>query len=235
MRPYVAIAAASLILGASTVTAIQIAGVRVHEVPLRKNDPSSPWCYAASIGGDGDCIPAGNFLATQVWPSARHAAWTLEEHADPCWAVCELGCGPGLPSLAVARKRKGSSVRSVATDLDPFALRMVEAAAAKQKLDLSTQLFDLTSDDPLPPADLYLLSDVFESSHVARGAAAHTRRALRAGARVWVFAQSDRAQREVYLSELRFGDDSDLEWSSKFVGDRAKLWLCDVDETAVKY
>ena len=108
----------------------------------------------------------------------------------------------------------------------------------------------------VPRADLYLLADVFESSHVARGAAQLTSQLLlddrrRPPCQVWVFAQSDRAQRDVYLDEMRrLLQDEALSWSPVETGPptfaprsdaltgnspSSRLWLCDVDEMQVKY
>jgi predicted nicotinamide N-methyase len=214
-----------------------VLGVPVHRVPLQRNDANSPYCFAAS--STAGLIENGlqiNFLATQVWPSARLAAVAVKRHLDPSWVVCELGCGPGLPSLTAA---KLGATRVIATDLDAFSLKLVEKAAAAQKLvNIETRKFDLTEiDEQLPPADLYLLSDVFESATVAIGAAHLTMKALSSGASVWVFAQTDRAQRETYLEELRkIGDDTNASWTSmdEFEADKA-LWLCDVEEGAVIY
>jgi predicted nicotinamide N-methyase len=151
--------------------------------------------------------------------------------------VCEFGCGPGLPSLAAA-KRNANKV--LATDLDTFALELVARAAAEQGLNVETQRFDLVKDDldNLDRYDLYIMSDVFESQQVARGAAHITQQALSTGSSVWVFTQSDRAQREVYLEELRNLLKSDsLNWQSVEKGPptSSPLWLVDVDETKVRY
>lgn len=121
--------------------------------------------------------------------------------------------------------------------------------------------------------DLFVMSDVFECEAVAVGAARLTQRVLswtegsqddidninnnidgtrqsfRKKTRMWVFAQTDRAQREVYLRELRnlslplseeeTGDSSSsplLEWSAPGSYNLDDLlWLCDVDETLVDY
>lgn len=211
-----------------------ISGIHVHTVPLKRNIASSPYCFAASTSIDLD--PSVNFLATQVWPSARLAASMLLRYLDTLdCVVCELGCGPGLPSLTAATM--GVS-RVIATDLDEFSLELVAAAAAEQKLDnLKTSRFDLVAgNQPLPAADFYILSDVFESATVARGAARVVERALKGGAKVWVFAQTDRYQREVFLEELRNQSDDDLKWLAPDDFDRFRnLWLCDVDETKVSY
>ena len=262
------------------------------------DDDAPPYCFAlSSIAG---LPPATNFLATQVWPSARVAAATLEDRVfgssgllvsatgEGPPTVCELGCGPGLPSLVVAAGAAasgegGCAVRVIATDVDPFALDLVAAAAGEQGLladgsggggVLSTRVLDLvrtgerlaeedsgsgnanTIDDDidnddslswLRDVDLFVLSDVFESGAVAAGAARLTHRVLSWGAsetkprrprRVWVFAQTDRAQREAYREELGalLGFEAVPEWSSpESFGVSDLLWLCDVDETLVAY
>ena len=158
--------------------------------------------------------------------------------------MCELGCGPGLPSLVFADmvSRDGRLLeqpRVFATDLDEFALRLVEQAAKDQNIALITQRFDLVQDEPstLPQADLYLMADVFESTNVAQGAARCTAHLLQNGASVWVFAQSDRVQREKYLQDLQnLLQDTSLAWQPmNQPPGNAKLWLCDFDETNVQY
>jgi methylase of polypeptide subunit release factors len=178
--------------------------------------------------------------------------------------VCELGCGPALPSLTAAKM--GAKV--IATDYDLFALEMVRAAAEEQGFVAGdgedqrfiTRQFDLTSkENELPSADLYIMSDVFESSAVAEGAAWHVQSLLSKSdnddsvtkttknsddatkpmSRVWVFAQSDRSQRDFFLAKMRechnFNNKT-LGWTSNHTPDRdARLWLFDLDETVVQY
>mmetsp|Transcript_36257 Transcript_36257/g.54122 ORF Transcript_36257/g.54122 Transcript_36257/m.54122 type:complete len:128 (+) Transcript_36257:154-537(+) len=109
-----------LLLAATTVAFDgNVDGVRVHKVPLmhpadkETSVAAVPFCLAVSSTLD---LPTKiNFLSTQVWPSARVAARCLLESSVPSeWSVCELGCGPGLPSLSAA-----TICQSVtATDLD---------------------------------------------------------------------------------------------------------------------
>ncbi|CAJ1932416.1 unnamed protein product [Cylindrotheca closterium] len=142
---------------------------------------SSPFAYSIASILDLDSS-RDNFLATQVWPSARVAAQALLRY-DPNsrhgglfandnndngekmasstkWKMCEFGCGPGLPSLAAAHTNHYSQV--VATDLDEFCLELVQAAAKDQGLEhvITTQVLDLTKD----PKMLLGLSTTAEAS-----------------------------------------------------------------------
>jgi predicted nicotinamide N-methyase len=217
------------------------AKVPVHQVPLRRTGAASPYCLAVSSPMDIIDRPGINFLATQVWPSARTAAICLERYLKnpERIVVCEFGCGPGLPSLTAASM---GAKKVFATDLDTFALHLVTKAAQDQNFSERVEVlpFDLINGelDDVPRADLYVFSDVFESASVAKGAARISERVLQQGSRVWVFAQSDRAQREVYLEEMRtILQDSSLSWRpmGESSPDDVKLWLCDIDETTVKY
>ena len=281
-----------------------VRGLVVHRAPLRRQQQedqqaeSSPYCFALSSMLD---LPTeSNVLATQVWPSARVAAMSLEERilangSNFCqlsndttklegmrrFTICELGCGPGLPSLTAAAVAAASlteniDFRVIATDVDDFALDLVKAAAKEQGLDqiVSTRILDLIQcgsedwtekkNEWMEDVDLFVMSDVFESNAVAAGAARFTQRVLSWGEsdvieqedqmhrnrkRMWVFAQTDRTQREVYLQELqrlslelleKDKDDSlptqSLKWkASESYGLKDRLWLCDVDETIVNY
>jgi predicted nicotinamide N-methyase len=218
-----------------------VQGIACHAVHLQHNNEDSPFCLAASSAMDlMQLQPPLNFLASQVWPSARVAAQALQIHMRPHLRVCELGCGPGLPSLTAAQL---GAPRVVATDLDPFALQLVEAASQAQGWQdrVVTQPLDLMSanQDAIPPADLYLFSDVFESARVARGAAEVSRLVLEQSdeAKIWVFAQSDRACREDYLREMRtILKDPSLNWIPlEEYDDNQRLFLCDLDETKVSY
>jgi hypothetical protein len=227
---------------ANVSSALEVSGAKVHQVPLRRTSAAgaaSPYCLAVSSPMDIIDRPGTNFLATQVWPSARTASLSLERYLDPEWTVCEFGCGPGLPSLTAAF---AGAKKVYATDLDTFALGLVKQAAKDQNLSerVETLPFDLINGelDDVPKADLYVFSDVFESASVAMGASRVSERALLQGAKVWVFAQSDRAQREVYLKEMRtIIQDSSLSWrpAGESVPEHVKLWLCDIDETTVIY
>ena len=261
--------------------------LNLHKVYLRQNSPStSPWCYALTVNpilyDDNDEYKDNqqqqqqqqqqqdiskikyNFLASQVWPSARVAARICEEHIPLNWKVCELGCGPALPSLTIAKRCNNKNV-VIATDIDELALQMSIKAANEQQIDsctFQTKYVDLMGDENILKqnvnADLYVLSDVFESKHVSVGAARMVYQALMDGSRVWVFAQSDRGLREVFKDELvklllssgnnrsyNVVNTDDIEWKSMDeidMEDKTKknslcdrLLLVDFDEIQVDY
>lgn len=242
---YIWLSLSSRVEALSSIRSIQ--GVPVQKAKLLQDSPSSPFCY--SVSSISSLSPTSNFLATQVWPSARMASFEVKKHVSATWSVCEFGCGPGLPGLTAATC--GCSV--LATDLDEFALKLVQKASNEQSLNVQTQKFDLIKDtyDDKQVAiqtvlerlggkvDLILFSDVFENSHVARGAADLTKFFLDRGSRVWTFAQSDRAQRETYVEKLneilRPDDDNLLYFSDAPYKPNELLWLCDLDETKVVY
>lgn len=241
-------------------------GITVHRVPLRFHDPKSPYTFAVSTGTSSSIDMEGNdkqvsipynFLATQVWPSARTAAIVIEKYMSlqsisQQIVVCEFGCGPGLPSLTAAVCHQ--NCRVIATDIDPLALNLVRQAAIEQNVSsrIDTLSFDLVENvetSNIPDADIYILSDVFENSIVARGAAQISLRLLKEkiNSKIWVFAQSDRAQREIYVRELQsLLLIPSIQWSHSLqppdlpYGDsqnqlKDRLWLCNIDETNVFY
>jgi predicted nicotinamide N-methyase len=248
--------------------ATTVRGLSVNRVPLQFNSDgnNSPYAFAVDTSSISQMPSSSNFLATQVWPSARVAAQILSKYGNTvgldkndgvATTVCELGCGPGLPSVAAAASYRSTHninnpLRVIATDIDELALGLVEEAAKEQELDniISTRVYDLISaswdGSWMDDVDLWIMSDVFESKEIACGAAKLTHRILsrggRSGPTVWVFAQSDRAQREIFLKELRClleedGSTSEkLDWSSLESHEPSdRLWLCDLDETRVDY
>lgn len=224
--------------------------------PQRTSQPSNQVFALTSCSSITDLPSCTNFLATQVWPSARVAAMAIERYIQQSTptnlVVCEFGCGPGLPSLAAAH---AGAANVFATDIDGTALALVNEASKRQGLShkLETMHYDLINSymDDIPHADVYLFSDVFESSQVAEGAARVAAELLRRGrSKVWVFAQSDRSQRDVFLRHLRdLVQDESLVWSetnAKSLVDNGSplelplqcfdsLWLSEIDETAVPY
>lgn len=226
----------SAVAGLQALLATKDSCISLAKASLRFNDPNSPYCYVASNSTEVMNSPGANFLATQIWPSARIASDLLAKHFDPSWSLCEFGCGPGLPSITAALL---GSPQVIATDKDKLALSLVEKASADQNLttNLRTMEFDLIEDaENIPPAKVYLLSDIFQSDAVARGAAKITQAIWEeTDSYIWVLAQSDRAQRETYREVVaRALNLPDLNWQSA-ASEPARLWLVDVDELQVRY
>jgi hypothetical protein len=232
-------------------------GLPVHRVPLRRQDDDSTWAapYCLAVSTTTDLPSNSNFLATQVWPAARVAARALEmygpllltnndhDHDDTSFTICELGCGPGLPSLSAVFTLNGPVI---ATDIDDLALELVNVAALEQNISnlLTTRIYDVIPAEWdatwMDAVDLFIMSDIFEADAIARGAAKLTKHIVENGSKLWVFAQSDRAQREVFLKALQhlFPNDPCIQegWSTfdSFRSD-CRIWLCDIDETKVNY
>jgi predicted nicotinamide N-methyase len=214
---------------------IQNGLLSVHRVPLRYNDDNSPYAFAVTTttttenDDNHDSTPSSyNFLATQVWPSSRTASIVIENYfkqlppinkstrCNKPFVLCEFGCGPGLPSLTALKCN--NDIHVIATDIEPIALELVRYASMEQNVSnrLQTQIFNVIMHDStsvtvhatattIPVADIYILSDIFESGRIAKGAAQLTIRILKENPYccIWVFAQSDRAQREIYLQEIQ--------------------------------
>ena len=219
-----------LVLKAEVSSGIVVSDLSVHKVPLRRADDASPYCYAVS--SISNLKSHHNFLATQVWPAARLAATFVQEHPPENLVVCELGCGPGLPALTAA---SSGAKQVIATDLDPLALELVAAAARDQALAVHTEEVDLCGDH-LPIADLYILSDVFESAAVATRAARLLHENAGKDSMIWIFCQSDRAQREPFQRDLSNRMGEDLRWTAVNDYDPAnRICLFNVEEGEVLY
>lgn len=108
-----------------------------------------------------------NQYGGRCWPSSMAVAeFLVNQHSNNSTLmknrpVLELGCGPGIPSLAAA----SCGAQVIATDISPIALGLLKdgwTATSKKLLRkkedessstigiLSVQLFDIFSNDPLP-------------------------------------------------------------------------------------
>jgi SAM-dependent methyltransferase len=94
--------------------------------------------------------------ATTLGPASLAIAMELPDLISPGDHVLDLGSGTGLATLTAAHL----GAYAIAYDHDPFALRLIEEAAHIQGLTVDTIEFDLHSPEPLPPADLIILSDL---------------------------------------------------------------------------
>lgn len=132
-----------------------------------------------------------------LWPASLAIAMELPglvSHGD---YVLDLGAGTGLASLTAASL--GAYV--TAYDHDPFALRLVEEASRLQGLTVETIEFDLLSLEPLPPADLIILSDLFYDYDLADALARRVVEQVAMGGRA-IAGDPDRTATSAFLDYL---------------------------------
>jgi predicted nicotinamide N-methyase len=95
----------------------------------------------------------------QLWPSAVALAGAVAARRLDGAAVCELGCGLGLPAVAAAQ----AGGRVLATDWSPDAVAFTAANAARNGARLSTAVCAWDEPGPLlerAPWELVLAADV---------------------------------------------------------------------------
>lgn len=142
--------------------------------------------------------PTADPYAGILWPAAVAIAGELVGRVKPGQTVVDAGAGTGLVALTAARL----GARVIALDHDPFALRLIDLAAADQRLTVETRRFDLEGTSPLPRADLVVLADLLYDPDLARAAALRAAEALQHGASVLV-GDPDRVGRDVFARTLR--------------------------------
>lgn len=130
-----------------------------------------------------------------LWPSARALAREMIDRVRPAGRVIELGCGLGLPSLAL----RWRSADVLATDFYAEALEFTVANARLNAIDPpGTALLDWRSPGPgLGPFDLVIAADVLYESRNAASLADLIPRIAAPGARV-VIADPGRAHRAAF-------------------------------------
>lgn len=159
-----------------------------------------------------DCIAAGEEdpFGCQVWPSAFAAARALVDVGASGKRVVELGCGPGLPSIAAC----AAGARDVlATDMSELALDLVRRSAEALRegggMDgdcaFAARPFDVGSGEPLPAGDVYVAADLLYDVGTARALGRHCRQALDRGAAVLVTCPGREEGRRAFLAEVGGG------------------------------
>jgi len=134
-----------------------------------------------------------------LWPASLAVARELPGLVSPDDYVFDLGAGTGLAALTAASL--GANV--TAYDHDPFSLRLIEEAARLQDLTVETIEFDLLSLEPLPPADLIILSDLFYDYDLADSLARRVVEQVRMGGRA-IVGDPDRTATPAFLDYLAF-------------------------------
>ena len=118
----------------------------------------------------------------ELWPSSLALARAVSARALRGARTLELGCGPGLPSIAAAL----AGGRVLATDWSPDAIAMARANAERNGAQVETLVCSWTEPGPLverAPWDLVLASDVL---YEARNADALLELLPRLGREVWL-------------------------------------------------
>jgi len=146
---------------------VEIDGTPVRTVPVEVAPGLCITIFESSSADDrlDDAIAdsAVDPYASVLWPASIAVAMELPQLVSPGDFVLDLGAGTGLATLTAARL----GAYATAYDHDPFALRLVEEAARMQGLAVDTIHFDLHSPDPLPPADLITVADLFYDHDLA--------------------------------------------------------------------
>ena len=159
-----------------------------------------------SSGSDGD--PYGSVL----WPAAKTIARRLlamEPSEMQKLTILELGSGTGLVAMCAAMC---GARKVVATDFNPFTLRILERAAQMQPgcrqipaAQLSTELFDVCDFEKyptLPPCDLLLIADLLYSPITGEAVARRVHQAVQRNTQVMIADSPLRPGRPRFLETL---------------------------------
>ena len=195
-------------LSAPRLARTEIAGVSVRAV--------NGWTLPDAARGSSGLASIGVYEATSswglgdnpycaaLWPASVAAARRVAALAENR-TVLELGAGVGLASLVAAA---AGAREVVCTDIAPVALALTRAAADDQGLGsrVATHVFDATSDWPLPPAELVVLSDLTYDETLATHAARRVLEARARGSEVVVVGNPLRPARCEFLRVLEEAD-----------------------------
>ena len=142
-------------------------------------------------------IDEDHVYAARLWPSSFVAARTLLRHLETEReaVVCEIGCGPGLPSLAAL----AAGARSViAVDMSPLALGLVSHAARSYQPTRAPRLTTvqrnlLQSDGETPVhCDYLVVADLLYDLPTAQAVGRYVGRHVRRGGGTAIIADPGR-------------------------------------------
>ena len=173
-----------------TATALSVPGT--HQRPIR----IAPGLEVTVLEAD-EGKPGGVHTGTVTWSGGRALAGYLSENANLVRGqrVVEIGAGCGLVSLTCCALGANAVL---ATDVEADALARV--AGAPGGAQVSTALFDIFSDAPLPECDTLVASDVGYTEKLALGFARRAAEAVAAGATV-VTSDSTKLRWSEFLEE----------------------------------
>ena len=190
----------SLALLASLVAALHVPGT--HTRPIRIAPGLEVTVLEADEGKSG-----GVHTGTVTWSSARALAAHLSERPELVRGkrVVEIGCGCGLVSLTCCVLGADTVL---ATDVEAHALTRVEGAPGGA--ELSTALYDIFGDAPLPACDVLVASEIGYTEKLALGLARPAAEAVAAGATV-VVADSCKLRWSEVLAEASWLSGRDVQ------------------------
>ena len=174
----------------STAAALSVPGT--HKRPIR----IAPGLEVTVLEAD-EGKPGGVHTGTVTWSGGRALAGYLSENAHLVRGkrVVEIGAGCGLVSLTCCALGADAVL---ATDVEDDALARV--AGAPGGAQVSTALFDIFADAPLPECDTLVASDVGYTEKLALGFARRAAEAVAAGATV-VTSDSTKLRWTEFLAE----------------------------------
>lgn len=150
-------------------------------------------------------LAAGDPYGAVLWPAASVVAnyiltsKTIQNFQE--LSILELGTGTGLVAISA---KLGDAKNVLATDYEPFALKLTKYAAKHfHGLSLDTMLLDLCDyDTKLPKCDLVVAADIMYEPRTGTAMAHRAVEALKQGSRVIVGDSPGRAGRPAFMKTL---------------------------------
>jgi len=183
----------------------------VHEADAREQNIQVERALDAPSAGQAGASAAEDPYGICLWPAAQVVAQATAEMELQGARVLEIGAGTGLCSLTAAAC--GAVVSATDYRDEPLALlsaaaRQNEAELDRQPLQLTTHLFDLLSDEPLPKVEglwptLLVAADILYFKSTATALAQRCVEALRGGCGAVLIGDCDRPGRGAFLAGLR--------------------------------
>ena len=144
----------------------------------------------------------------QIWPSAVAATDALLRGLEPGTSVIELGCGPGLPSLAALA---AGAARVTASDWSPLALALTTHAAnsfqAPRAKRLAARRLDIFSDEDaivMADSEVLVAADLLYDEATAEALGRRAAQHMRVGGRVIIADPGRPGGRAAFVRGLRF-------------------------------
>eukprot|EP00980_Cylindrotheca_fusiformis_P016401 scaffold4887_cov118-Cylindrotheca_fusiformis.AAC.11 len=158
---------------------------------------------------ESQLLVVGDPYGAVLWPAAWAVAkYILSDQKIPLeeLTILELGTGTGLVSIATAL---GGAKKVIATDYEPFALKLTSYAADTfhprlRRTTIETRLLDMCNyGQALPEAELVVAADIMYEPKTGVAMAHRAVEALEKGSRVIVGDSPGRLGRPAFLEALK--------------------------------